>query len=212
MKKSKIILLAMILFSTLGMVSCSEDEGIVEEYPNWQVTNETFFYNLTKNVKTLIAQDPTRTDWKRIKAWSKIESEVEYDDDFVIVNVIESAPATETTSPLYTDTVLVHYQGNLLPSTSYNIPSVPYNVGLRFDASYEIAYNADTSVPVELAIGNSLGNGLIDGFATALQNMRRGDHWVVYIPYKLAYGVTGYGNIPPYSTLIFEIRLVDYWK
>ena len=63
-----------------------------------------------------------------------------------------------------------------------------------------------------MAIGNSSGNSLIDGFATALQQMRRGDRWMVYRPYQLGYGASGSGEIPGYSTLIFDLRLVDFWS
>ena len=52
---------------------------------------------------------------------------------------------------------------------------------------------------------------MISGFSTALQHMRRGDHWRVYIPTELAYGETGSGTaIPPYSLLIFEMTLIDF--
>lgn len=51
-------------------------------------------------------------------------------------------------------------------------------------------------------------NGLISGFQIALVNMHVGDHWRVYIPSDMGYGKMGAGrDIPPYSTLIFEILL-----
>ena len=56
---------------------------------------------------------------------------------------------------------------------------------------------------------------VIEGWQEAMSKMRQGSHWRVYIPYEKAYGETGskgaYGNfsVPPYSTLIFDIELVD---
>jgi FKBP-type peptidyl-prolyl cis-trans isomerase FklB len=50
-----------------------------------------------------------------------------------------------------------------------------------------------------------------EGFCTALQHMKKGDHWLVYIPYQLAYGETGSSSIPGYSTLVFEIAIADIW-
>ncbi len=202
----------MILFPMLGMVSCSEDEGTAEEFPNWQQTNETFFNDLSEEVKTTLNQDPANAEWKRIKSWSKAEDYVGSNEDYIIVYVKESAPATSVGSPIYTDSVKVHYHGNLLPSATYVVPSHPYTVGYRFDGSYDGEFNADTCVPTTFAVGNSYGTGLIDGFATALQHMRRGDHWVVYIPYQLGYGITAQNAIPGYSTLVFEINLVDFWN
>ena len=41
-------------------------------------------------------------------------------------------------------------------------------------------------------------------------SMHRGDHWTVYIPYQLGYGASASGMVPAYSTLIFDLRLVDF--
>lgn len=49
----------------------------------------------------------------------------------------------------------------------------------------------------------------IDGFTTALQNMHVGDKWEIWIPWKLGYGEAGNNSIPGYTTLVFEIELVD---
>ncbi|MDD3787607.1 MAG: FKBP-type peptidyl-prolyl cis-trans isomerase [Petrimonas sp.] len=52
-------------------------------------------------------------------------------------------------------------------------------------------------------------SGLVDGFTTALQYMEVGDKWEVWIPWKLGYGSTASGTIPAYTTLVFEIELVE---
>lgn len=54
-------------------------------------------------------------------------------------------------------------------------------------------------------------NGVIDGYRTALQNMKVGDKWEIWIPWRLGYGdVKSSGsNIEAYSTLVFEVELVD---
>ena len=52
--------------------------------------------------------------------------------------------------------------------------------------------------------------GVIKGWIEVLQLMRKGDHWKVYVPSELAYGLAGNGAaIPPNSTLKFEISLED---
>ena len=60
------------------------------------------------------------------------------------------------------------------------------------------------ALPTRLKVSN-----LIDGFSTALQHMREGDRWEVWIPWRLGYGSTDYGNIPAYTTLVFEIELLE---
>lgn len=50
---------------------------------------------------------------------------------------------------------------------------------------------------------------LIEGFQVALCAMCIGDRWRLYIPWTMAYGKRGGGGIPGYSTLIFEIELVN---
>lgn len=204
MKRRGFYFLAVALFAVFGLASCSEEDDTVEEFPNWQARNDAFFNSLTDSVMNLLELNPARTDWKRIKSWSKSDSIEGSNSDYIIVNVIEEGDAASAT-PLYTDTVTVHYLGRLLPSVSY-----PY--GYVFDQSYYGNYYDDVSKPLQMAIGNSGGNMLVDGFATALQHMRRGDHWMVYIPYQLGYGSQSQTGLPAYSTLIFDLRLVDFWS
>lgn len=204
MKRRGFYFLAVALFAVFGLASCSEEDDTVEEFPNWQARNDAFFNSLTDSVMNLLELNPARTDWKRIKSWSKSDSIEGSNSDYIIVNVIEEGDAASAT-PLYTDTVTVHYLGRLLPSVSY-----PY--GYVFDQSYYGNYYDDVSKPLQMAIGNSGGNMLVDGFATALQHMRRGDHWMVYIPYQLGYGSQSQTGVPAYSTLIFDLRRVDFWS
>ena len=70
--------------------------------------------------------------------------------------------------------------------------------GPAFDSAYE--RNETATFPV---------NAVVDGFSEALQLMKPGDHWICYLPYKLAYGEGGKGPIPPKSDLVFEIEMVS---
>ena len=82
--------------------------------------------------------------------------------------------------------VSVHYRGKLTN-------------GLEFDSSYK--RNQPASFPV---------NGVIQGWTEALQLMKEGDKWELIIPPDLGYGSKGAGNIiPPDSTLIFEVELIE---
>lgn len=90
------------------------------------------------------------------------------------------------TIPTETDRVRVHYTGTLIDGTV-------------FDSSEERGQPAEFPV-----------NGVIRGWVEALQLMPTGSKWRLYIPQELAYGSQGAGAaIPPYSTLIFDVELLD---
>jgi len=50
---------------------------------------------------------------------------------------------------------------------------------------------------------------LIPGWIAALQLMRPGDVWRLYVPAYLAYGAAGKDAVPPLSALVFEVELVS---
>lgn len=185
----------MLLLSSIGFVSCGEDETTVEEFPNWQSQNDVYFKHLTDSVKKLIVNGDT-AQWKFFKVWSKDDSVKGKLTDSICVQVISKG--TGSGCPLYNDSVRVHYLGRLLPSTSYSD-------GLIIAQSYYGSYDPTTSVP-----NSFLVSGLIDGFATAVQKMHIGDHWRVYIPYDLGYGSSASSSVPAYSTLIYDITLAAY--
>ncbi|RDC57375.1 FKBP-type peptidyl-prolyl cis-trans isomerase [Pedobacter chinensis] len=87
--------------------------------------------------------------------------------------------------PTATDSVLVHYKGTLLN-------------GQQFDSSY------DRGEPISFPL-----NRVIPGWTEGVQLMPAGSKYKFFIPYNLAYGERGAGaDIPPYSTLIFEVELL----
>lgn len=94
--------------------------------------------------------------------------------------ISEGTGATPTAS----DTVRTHYEGTLIN-------------GEVFDSSYK------RGQPAEFPVG-----GVISGWTEALQLMKEGAKWRLYIPSELAYGARAAGSIPPHSTLVFDIELL----
>ena len=87
--------------------------------------------------------------------------------------------------PKATDTVTVQYRGTLMD-------------GAEFDSSYS------RGKPESFA-----ANRVIPGWTEALQLMKVGSKWKLFIPPDLAYGERGQGRIPPNSALIFEVELLS---
>lgn len=88
-------------------------------------------------------------------------------------------------TPGLNDNVTVHYTGKLIDGTI-------------FDSSVQ------RGQPANFGVGQ-----VIRGWTEALQLMKEGDKWMLFIPSDLGYGERGAGaQIPPYSTLIFEVELI----
>ncbi|TKB97833.1 FKBP-type peptidyl-prolyl cis-trans isomerase [Pedobacter cryophilus] len=91
--------------------------------------------------------------------------------------------------PKATDEVTVHYKGTLIN-------------GNQFDSSY------DRNEPLSLPLNN-----VIPGWTEGVQLMAVGSKYRFYIPYQLGYGERGAGqDIPPFSTLLFDIELIKIGK
>lgn len=86
-------------------------------------------------------------------------------------------------------TVKVHYTGRFLD-------------GKKFDSSYD----HPNKKPIEFKLGQG---SVIKGWDEGIALMRTGGKAKFIIPSYLAYGDRGRGGIPPYSTLIFEVELID---
>ena len=99
--------------------------------------------------------------------------------------------------------VKVHYVGKFLDGRVFDtsVESVAKESG-KYDAmrKYE---------PLEFTIGK---RQMIPGFEEAVKMMSEGEKGVVVIPSRLAYGARQRGEIPPFSTLIFELELVETEK
>jgi FKBP-type peptidyl-prolyl cis-trans isomerase FkpA len=53
---------------------------------------------------------------------------------------------------------------------------------------------------------------LIEGYQEGVQLMKKGARYKFFIPSELAWGKNGSGSkIPPYSVLIFDVKLIDFW-
>ena len=195
MKKSLLLLLLSPLF-----LSCSEEDDTVDEYANWQERNETFVVSLANDS---LNSSVSRYQWLRLKNYSLDPSTEGAVSDYIYAKIITRGEGTD--SPMLTDSVRVSYQGRL-------IPSVSYPEGYIFDGTSYGSYDNATNATAKFSLVSSGYEVVVPGWVTALLHMHRGDHWRIYVPYQLGYGETDKSSsgIPAYSTLVFDITLVDF--
>lgn len=91
-------------------------------------------------------------------------------------------------TPTAKDRVKVHYTGTLIDGT-------------KFDSSH------DRGTPAVFGVG-----GVIKGWTEALQMMKEGANWKLFIPAELAYGEMDRPTIPGNSVLIFDVELISIEK
>lgn len=87
--------------------------------------------------------------------------------------------------PTDSNQVVVNYEGKLIDGTV-------------FDSSYQ------RNQPATFGVSQ-----VIAGWQEALKLMPVGSEWEIYIPQEKGYGTRDMGNIPPYSTLIFKVELLE---
>ncbi|MBD5228594.1 MAG: FKBP-type peptidyl-prolyl cis-trans isomerase [Bacteroidales bacterium] len=179
MKKSIIFML--IGAATLGLASsCGDDD-------NTDVWKEYADYREANDA--FMAEQEALTDasgkavyTKVIPAWNK--------NAYVLMRWFNDTTATEgNLRPLYTSTVDVKYYGRTYDDEP-------------FDSSYLSLAPADSVVRFQV-------NGVVTGWAIAMERMHVGDSVEVLVPYAFGYGATAQGIIKPFSSLKFNIKLVN---
>jgi len=91
-------------------------------------------------------------------------------------------------TPKLTDHVRTHYHGTFID-------------GQVFDSTL------DNEEPAVIPV-----SAVIRGWTEALQKMKVGDKWKLFVPSELAYGPDGYGPVGPHAVLVFEIELLGIEK
>ena len=139
---------------------------------------------MTNFQRTLVAKQAT-TNLSQATAF--LEANGAKEGVKVLASGLQYKVITEGTgkTPTTSDKVKTHYRGKLIN-------------GREFDSSYK------RNQPAEFPV-----TGVIKGWTEALQLMKEGAKWELYIPPNLAYGERGRPGIPPNSLLIFEIELLE---
>ncbi len=177
--------LTYIIFAAI--ISVALFTGACESDNTWEIYEEwrqenDNFYNAQAALKN---SDGTLFYRQLTPSW--------YPSSGVLIHYFNDRSKTEgNLSPLVTSTVDVKYIGRL-----YNDEP--------FDSSFTLTANGDS-------IFRFQPTQTITGWQIALSDMRVGDSARVVIPYGQGYEAQTTGSIPPFSTLVFDIKLVDIYR
>lgn len=194
MKRNILLLIPCLMVFLTGFMSCAEDTEVVDPYADWQARNEHYLDSIVS-----VARANVDGNWEIYRNWkvNNDNSSLTYpyetpanETDSVYMRIIEPADPDGIT-PLYTDSVYAYHRGSLINGTV-------------FDSCYEGELNTEIHSPITFTL-----NGVINGWTTALQQMKEGERVMLYIPSDLGYGDNGNsdGGIPGHSVLIFDLKL-----
>ncbi|MEM9263153.1 MAG: FKBP-type peptidyl-prolyl cis-trans isomerase, partial [Pseudomonadota bacterium] len=122
--------------------------------------------------------------WGELTPWNSDSDAVQKTASGLEYIVVESGPEGGV-SPTPNNRAVVYYEGRLAET------------GETFDSAYARGRYAEFGV-----------TQVIPGWTEALQLMKPGDRWMLYLPSDIAYGERETGSIPANSDLIFEVQLM----
>ena len=207
-------IVGLIGFISLAFVSCKEKDNEWDPYYNWQTRNAKWFEQVADSARKAIstAKSQYGKDWEAHCQWRMFKSLQRSADilgpltDSIVCKIVRKGEGTEEIK--YSDYVLLHYRGWLMPSEYVTEDNVSKETKMIvFSQSFYGEFNPLTAVPFTMFVG-----GAIEGFQTALQYMVEGDKWLVYIPQQLAYKSEVHDVIPAYSTLLFQLDVVGVYE
>ena len=167
---------------SLFLVSCEKTVSFDDEF---KLDNEQQFAKITANPE-----------------YTKIESQS--GNGHIMYKEITDGKTGE--KPCFTDEVKILYEGWFKRYWTKD-DTFTGDDGNIFKNKFIFETTNEYNIPATRVVNN-----YIDGFPTALQHMEVGDKWEVWIPWELGYGSAGKGDIKGYTTLVFEIELLEIVK
>lgn len=200
--KSFAFLLVAVTF-LLSFSSCLNTDNPYDEYNAWFVQNETYFNSKVKAYQDSAALLPDQFVVDSIPA--------NRGGGVIIYKYITHGEGTQ--NPLFNSKVKVYYTGKRLKDGSNAEADM-----VQFDTTFKITTQPGSNPPVKLTYeemkeyndpATFTVNALVKGWTYLLQQMVVGDRVTVTIPWYLGYGANAAGSIPPFTTLIFDVELVE---
>lgn len=205
-KKQNLRAVAHVLLLSLMAVTIIACQEIKEpsEYDKWEERNQTFVDSISDLTAGRVVVSAADADAMEVGTYYAIETSASTNYKLQYIYVKKLLANSEGLRPYYTDAAFVYYYGT-------NI------LGERFDGNF-IGFTAidkrtldgHENLPTQFNRPSKffVDSSIIAGWKTALQYMREGERWMVFIPYQSAYGKSGSSSILGYSMLCFDM-IVD---
>lgn len=186
----KIYLLPLLLLGFI-FVSCEETTESTL-FDNWRPRNEAFLDSLTN-----VYESKSDPELRFFLALTDPSLRIYY----------KKQVANETGAiPLFTDSVNVYYRGSYIFGQAFEQNFAGKEPNLDFDVPS--TYFLSTG-KIKSTLSTTTSTYAPTGWTEALQRMRVGERWTIYLPWQMAYGTEGYENIPGYSVLIYDLQLLE---
>lgn len=209
MKRPFLLFLPFLLFVAGAFVACEEVEE-AGKYDNWRPRNEAFIDSIKGKTGESFVLTAVQADEMKVGELYAIQvptTSTNIVPQYAYCKkLVENETGARPNFDGYSSTVSVFYYGTLI-------------TGDEFDGNFD-GYGATDDIPLPLSessrwptVFNSPSeftvSGLIPGWTWALQYMRVGERWMLYIPWQSGYGSSGNtsGTIPGYTSLIFDVYL-----
>ena len=189
----KVYLFSLVLLA-LAFTACSETEE-VGKYDNWQSRNESFIDSLQNVFEA--GSDP-----KLLRIPVLQGNDYIYYKEKTPIKVTSIKTEVAGKYPTATANVLVFYKGTNILGERFD----------GFEGADPVDGDPNPALPDTPPAPMDLSSRLIAGWKEVIPRMKVGERWEVYIPWEYGYGSAGSSNttlIPGYSTLIFDIQLLD---
>lgn len=201
MKSLWTIALACVLF-----VACSDTDDSYDGYANWKARNAEWFAQVMDSARRDIAANGDNSVWRIRRTLLKTDASNGNDSNYVVMKKLGVVEESGAESPSYTDTVCLAYRGWLMERKDYvDNDETLTSIKTVFAQTFFGTFDAKTAGIVEAPVSE-----YVEGFATALQYMKSGEMWMLYIPQGMGYGAEDKTVVPAYSTLQFFVWMQSW--
>ncbi|MDR0962341.1 MAG: FKBP-type peptidyl-prolyl cis-trans isomerase [Mediterranea sp.] len=201
----------LLIAAVVTFFAACEETTEVDEYANWQPRNEAYIDSLkalTGNTYVSSVEQVEAIPVGKLFAIPNPYVGTTNHNYYVYCKKI-SPDNPDGVRPYYTSAVSTYYYGTLINGNRFDGNFSGYGATDRGTLDANDANKAPTPYDTPSSFGvNTLLSG-VSGWTAVLQYMRKGERWILYIPWQCAYGSAGKDDIRGYSTLVFDLKLDD---